>query len=317
MRTYDVQDMTTEQHRDPQGAYPPSAIAWCGWRIDGPDAWRPLKITGDPAKGSMMIGDGERPVLFVQWRQVGARGFDADTWLSRRFRKLRALPDTKAPRPRGVETAAWVREIELREGQSKSVWCGYSRAAELLLELVTTNVTGHLDNRETLEQVLPTLSVSGHTEACLWSLYGVGLLSPPGFKLVRRHLFSGDIALGFKRRGREGLLLRQVYPAGMAVSRRPLERWLKMPPFTERRRPPKRAPQAWSQQGLEGMARTGWRHLPSPMGWCNPRYATAIAAVDAGRDRLLIAERVSPREHGVDLVTECILNMNRQGAADA
>ena len=210
-----------------------------------------------------------------------------------------------------------MRALELREGLSKSVWCGYSRSAGLLLELITTNVTGADDTRDALERALATTAVADRAAPCLWSLYGVGFVSPPGFELVRKHLFSGDIALGFKRKRREGLLLRQVYPAGMAVSRRPLERWLQSPPFTERRRPPKGTPAAWAGSGLEGIMRQGRRRLPSPLGWCNPRYATAIAAVDATRDRLLIAERVTPRAHDAGLVVSCIESMNAEEGAHA
>ena len=131
----------------------------------------------------------------------------------------------------------------------------------------------------------------------------------PLTSLRRRHLFSGDVALSFAR-GSESLLLRQVYPAGIAVQRRPLERWLRLPPFTERRRPPREALETERFRGFDGLLRRGWRRLPSPMGWCSPRFATAIAVVDRERDRLLISELLTKREHCADLVRRSISEMN-------
>lgn len=161
-----------------------------------------------------------------------------------------------------------------------------------------------------LEDILPGLRVTAKDEPCRWSLYDVAFVSPAGFELVRRHLFSGDIALGLAKGKQEGLLLRQVYPAALAIERRPLERWLAETPFKERRRAPTVRPDKWQRNGMNGILRRGHRRLPSPMGWCSSRYSTAIAAVDEKLDRVLIAEHQTRGQHGHDQTQWCVENMN-------
>ena len=287
-----------------------STIAWCGWSMAVPSEWRPLQIRGELKKGSMMIGDSDRPLLLVQWRRVESADFDAQAWLKKRFKKQHSAPDDAPPQPRGFSAVAWTREIALRENESKSAWYGYSEEGGLLLELVTTNLTQDKPSSNMLEDILPGLKVTAKDEPCRWSLYDVGFVSPAGFELVRRHLFSGDIALGLAKGKQEGLLLRQVYPAALAVGRRPLERWLEETPFKERRRPLKVRPNRWNKNGMNGILRRGRRRLPSPLGWCNSRYSTAIAAVDERLDRVLIAEHLTPKEHGTDQIQWCVENMN-------
>ena len=109
-------------------------IAWCGWRMLVPPDWRPLKITGEPGKGSMMIGDADQPLILVQWRRVADKDFDAAAWLSGRFKKLRTTPGAGAPQARGIQVSGWVKDLALREDDVKSVWYGFSRSAGLLLE---------------------------------------------------------------------------------------------------------------------------------------------------------------------------------------
>ena len=287
-----------------------SEIAWCGWRIRVPLEWRPLKIQGEFRKGSMMIGDGEQPRLLVQWRRVKDDGFDVQRWFRERFSRQRAMPEPGAPCPPGFDASAWARDFEVREGEAKSMWYGYSRTAGLLLECVTANLTSAVARNPVLGEVLPALSVSGRDEPIRWSLYDVVFVSPPGFELVRRHLYSGDIALGLAGGDQEELLLRQVYPAGMALSRRSLQGWLETSPFTERRQAPAAMPEKWERKGPGGIVRSGWRRLRFPLGWCNPRYSTAVAAVDGTLDRLLIAEYRTRREHDQATVRWCVENMN-------
>jgi hypothetical protein len=96
----------------------------------------------------------------------------------------------------------------------------------------------------------------------------------------------------------------------MAVARRALEGWLDAPPFAERRRPPAAWPEKLVMDGMEGLLRRGWRRLPSPLGWCNPRHSTAIAAVDRELDRLIIVEHQTRREKDDGIARWCAGAMN-------
>jgi hypothetical protein len=198
----------------------------------------------------------------------------------------------------------------MRKGGSKTIWSGYAAEAGLLLEVIVTSLTEEPLRAAIFASLVPKINVSVRDKPCCWSMYSVSFMSPPGFELNKRHLFSGDVALQFSRGRKETLLMRQVYPAGLALSRRNLERWMESAPFGERRR--LRAPVrvAWRRDApreLEGIRQSGWKRLPSPLGRCAPRHSVAVAAVDKELDRLLIAERQNRRDDGgaeVDWVVE-------------
>jgi hypothetical protein len=113
-------------------------------------------------------------------------------------------------------------------------------------------------------------------------------------------------------------VIRQLYPAGLAASRRTLDRWLEVPPFLDRRRVWKPGREAWRcRAGVEGIRRCGWRRLPAPLGRVAPRYTTAIAAVDEGLDRLLIAEHQAREQNGADAAEWTVGRMNEGLAGPA
>jgi hypothetical protein len=113
---------------------------------------------------------------------------------------------------------------------------------------------------------------------------------------------SGDIALRLVK-GQETLVLRTVYPADLALSRRKLPDWLDDSPFLERRKNRDATTKEWRCPAppLEGLLRTGWKRLPVPMGWMKPLYCTAIVAVDQELDRLVLVDhrRPSPTDSGL------------------
>jgi hypothetical protein len=294
-----------------------TTIAWCGWSLPLPEDWRPLKIEGGHAKGSMMIGDGRQPILLVRWmRTHNQPRFDMQRWLAARFRKQGLTPDGNAPRPVAIDHAAWARDTADSKGGRKTTWYGYAAQSRLLMEIVTTDLTEAAVRDEIFSACLPRLVVTADDESCTWNLYGISFISPPGYVLRRSHLFSGDIALELARGKRDTLLLRQVYPAGLAVERRKLDRWLQTPPFTERRFWNK---QVFTKQAPNPGSRTcrGWKRLRAPMGWCAPRFSTAIATIDEAHDRLLIAEHQEAAEHNMATVELAVQQMRSKPLAAA
>jgi hypothetical protein len=132
---------------------------------------------------------------------------------------------------------------------------------------------------------------------------------------VERHLFSGDIALRLENDS-ESLLLRTVYPAGLALSRRKLPKWLDASPFLERRKNRNTETQEWRSDApkLKGVLRTGWKRLPFPLGWLKPRYCTAVVAVDKELDRLVLAEHRTPEPVSSETVIRAVQQMNQEVA---
>jgi hypothetical protein len=288
-------------------------LSWAGWSMPVREDWRPMRIKGEHRAGSMMIGDAESPIVRVKWfRPKDAEKFDGAAWLKERFKQLGAVPESGAPKPERFTGVGWVRDLEPKEGESRSVWYGWSLDAGIALECVVTNLTDEEARDEVLNVSVAGLQVTSAGEPCRWSLYGIGFVSPAGFELEKKHLYSGDIALQFKA-GKERVLLRQVYPAKLAVSRRKLERWLDCSPFKQHRKFKLRNSEPWhlnSGRQVDGIKRQGAKRLPSPLGFCAARSTCAIAAEDKQNDRVLIAEHIVPGECSGDLVGQAIASMN-------
>jgi hypothetical protein len=194
-------------------------------------------------------------------------------------------------------------------------WYGFSSAAGLGLELAAS---GHLDSRQRRaldDLVLPSLRLAPADQPTRWAVFEASFVSPAGFLLRAARLHVGDIALCLAARGGRRLLLRQVYPADLALSRRPLEAWLDYPPFREHRRFRREGEaQPWQAASfgrrLEGLLRRGRKALPAPLGPLGGRRSVAAAARDTELERLLLAEYDGPHEADPDVVAEAIGQMN-------
>lgn len=319
--------MTTLAHQ-PAPADMTCRIAWQGWEIPARQEWRPLSIAGDHGAGAVLVGDGERPLFQVRWRRFGegnALPGAADAWLRRRFRGLPLDGDRGCPCPEGFDDAAWFRDLELGGGRQKTVWAGISRAAGTVLELVTTSLVPGEVRQGILDGHLPGLRAMPLGQSWRWSLYEVGFRVPGEYRLLRRHLYSGDVALLFRGPQGERLLVRQVYPGTLALERRAASRWLACGPFPETRRFRSEAegpldagvrtagspdPVA-AAAGPVGWRRAGRKVMAFPLAWLAPRHSHAALVHDPGLDRLLLAEHDATAPGGAALVAQCLQEMNR------
>lgn len=293
-----------------------SWLAWEGWSVKIPADWRPLKIDGNHGRGSMMVGNAEKAIMLVKWwRPEDRPSFSVEEWLKHRFKKLGTVPteEPSAPRPNGFSKTAWVVELESKDGSSKTIWYGHAPAAGMVLEVVLNcNVEKYLQQK-VIKKILPGLQVNSRNEETPWALYEVSFLSPQGFILNQRHLCSGDVALEFVKGKTETLLVRQVYPAGLAMKRRTYERWLEEYPFKEHRRFKLQTIKHWEHnvpRRMTGMKRYGWKQLSFPLGFCSRRFSSAVAATDEEIDRTLIAEYMSRQDMADDVVVKAIERMN-------
>ncbi|MHC4202128.1 MAG: hypothetical protein ACYSU0_19225, partial [Planctomycetota bacterium] len=181
---------------------------------------------------------------------------------------------------------------------------GYSPRADLALEVAVNGRAPEKTRRKIFSRVLPTLSASGPGEPVRWEIFSAVFRSPPGFAMADKRTVLGDLALLFRSGSGRRLVLRQVYPAGVALERRKIERWLEAGPFKERRRcRPEGEPVDWSVEldgersgrALAGRKRLGRKCAPFPFGWLAPRWSSSAAVRDEERERLLLAEYDWPK----------------------
>lgn len=289
-------------------------LAWAGWLMRVPSDWRALRVAGDWGRGSMVVGDATEALMQVKWLRVPPERFDAARWLRRRLGKVAGDSAGDGPRPQGFSETAWASR---RGGANGALWYGYAPEAGMVIEVVVGG------RRRTAEQrVLPSLRASARGGATRWAVFGSSFESPPGFALVAQRLQLGDVALLFRGADRSRFVLRQVYPAQLALARRDLADWLEFPVFKEGRRfRPTERTRDWKIDlfgtELAGVLRTGRKQLPLPLGWIAPRRSIGAVVHDRALDRLLIAEHDSRGEPDEALLATALRSMNwalREGA---
>ncbi len=294
-----------------------SLLAWAGWQLQMPDDWRPLKLSGTPAKGWMMVGDAECAMFSIHWERPKAGALlDGQSWVAGRLRRHGVLPDGAPPAAEYFSACSWARGVQTEEDKQTTYWYGYAAPAELLLGLKINGVLPQAQLAQVTKRVLPTLRTSPADAPSTWAMYDLSFVAPPGFQLEKRHLFAGDVALEFRRGRRESLMLRQVYPGDLALGRRSYERWLAAYPFKQHRRlrSSGQKVEPWQEglrQGVTGMLRRGRKRLGFPLGGLAPRWTSALAVHDQRLNRLLIAEHMATEETDGSVCAEAIGGMNQ------
>jgi hypothetical protein len=297
-------------------------LAWANWRLTMPGAWHPLKLAGTQQKGQMIVGNHEGPLFIINWERPSTASYDGAKWIAGRFKKLGVRPADNPPAKAHFTECGWARDVQTREGSESTQWLGYSHPARLLIGFSVNGMIPEATRKQVVRHVLPTLTTSAREEETTWAMHNVSFSSPAGFELSQRKLFSGDIALEFSKGKHEELLLRQVYPAELALQRRHMEKWLECYPFKQHRRL-RRATlktdpwQCRQRPDLVGLQRSAWKRLPSPLGAWAPRQSLALAAHDRGLDRLLIVEHMAREAPDPATGAAAIDGMNRGDWADA
>ncbi len=274
------------------------SFAWQGLTVPLRPEWRPLRIEGNWEQGAVTIGDRQGAVFSLRWLRP-AGGVDGAAWIAQRTEQTAAGQSSpRPPQPAGFTAVNWIRGLAVREEARKTVWWGYAPTPDapkdaptqsavrpgVLVEAILTDLAKPETNAWFIEHSLPRLQAQPENGPLDWRIYSARFATPPGFRLQEHRLASGDLALRFKRGRREGLLLRQVYPAGLALARRNAEGWLADRPFLERRR----FRGELTEPRPQTLMRTGWKRIPFPFGPFAPRRCTGLLVEAA--DRLFMAE---------------------------
>lgn len=282
-------------------------LAWDGWSMRVPDYWRVLRIQNQGRVQNMVVGDGDRGLLRISWRSVGAK-FAARQWIERSIKDIGVGEAEAEDSNPHATVAAWLPRATARDDGVGALWFGHFAQAGLAVECAVNGAaeSGLVD--QFAKHMLPTLRARPKGGATPWALHGALFESPAGYSLSRHNLLAGDLALELTATGSRRILLRQVYPACLALDRRTLRGWLRESPFPERRRfrslgEPKREDDIYLQQGRKAF---GW-----PFHWIAAHSVLSGLQHDTERDRLLIAEHEGPSPPRADATRESIEAMRR------
>ena len=287
-----------------------AALAWAGWGMRVPADWRPLDIQGGWRRGTMVIGDADQPLLQVKWWRPRRKRFDADRWIRRKARHGQPVEDWE-----DFPVAAKLRKGGRGRRAGRQLWYAYSPEARLAIQLVVGASLPEARAREIDRRVLPSLRTSAVDEPTRWAVFGVSFVSPADMVYRASRLNVGDMVLCVTGSGGRRALMRQVYPAGLALSRQSLDDWIAQTSLRERRRTHLEGrPRSWSRQSagrtLKGVLQTGRKGLPAPLGFIGRRRTVAVAVVDSSLDRLLLATCDGRREPDESVLADLIDNMN-------
>ncbi len=266
-------------------------IAWQSWRIEVPDRWGPVRIEGNHDQGYMLIADLHQPRLGIRWKKIS--------------RRPGSVPDLVRKAIAGEIGAAGVDELAMpgnsrmwespmlfedRDPPGRDVWVAYGAESGRLFELVY-----HAHRRDQLlaQNLAPTLLEDYAPARRDWSIFDLSCSVPGEMGLIRHRLNLGDMALMFGGTvgGRKhALCVRQIGPAKLALSRRPLDRWIAEQASWRGTRYKLQGVSASAGIAEAIMRRTLVRRRRFAWMWWQAGEYTLLARHDIARDKLLIVD---------------------------
>jgi hypothetical protein len=207
-------------------------LGWAGLLMPIPTSFRLAKIDGKARKGSLVLADDERPRVEIAWATVTRGRFDAEALLHRRLaRVLRVNVRVVAQRVRRVSSDSFdpmvscddsTRDFDRFAGYCphtrRIIDCAYHRGTPREDALVRRHTFGDLIDQR-LDQPMR------------WALFDLSFTAPAGYRYDAAVLNVGDMAVRVspfegEYRG-PSVTVRQIYPAGVALQRQPLEQWMR------------------------------------------------------------------------------------------
>lgn len=203
-------------------------IAWQGWQMNIPDQWAPVKLEGHHEQGYMLVADLHQPRLGIRWKKNDGRHLNVNALAHKAMAGEIGRVAADELRSDTHVSELWDSPLLFVDDQppGRDVWVGYSRQSRRLFEIVYH--THHRD-QVLVNQVLPSLSEKADASHKKWSIFDLSCTVPTELSLTRHRLNLGDMALMFDgtvQGKKQAACVRQIGPAKLALSRRPLERWI-------------------------------------------------------------------------------------------
>jgi|GEM_PF-4809336 len=215
----------------------PFEVGWCNWWFSVPSVWKFFHVAGNYSKGVLVLGDQEKPRLELSWVWVTRRGLDSESYVRKFLLKLVNAGKNRPQSPEvricslpGFEVVASIHH----DGKIFSV--GYCQVSHRMLQWVY-----HEGSKTEVKQMTACLLLwrdQPLETQSRWKFFELDFSIPAGFRLHSATLNLGDMDLVFYDPSvwgtRHRLFLRFAYPASLALSRQPMEKWLKQ--LLERRK---------------------------------------------------------------------------------
>ena len=279
-------------------------FGWCGLLTRIPTSWRLYRVLGNDGNGSLRLSDEEAVRLEFAWGRIARRRFDPEDFVRRRLRKsTRSRPAELETLVEPVQHEA-LKPLLFAPDPEKQLqrWVGYAPATGRVIEIVHHHHDDPPDPR-VRQVVIPELVDQPLESARQWAFFSVSLTTPAEFTYETSQMNMGDMSLTVTRKSRwrrdERLTIRQVYPGGLALSRRNLQAWIEDFVKKDRKllRPNKRTHRFAGQPAFEELHTAVGDGLRCPMRlrraiaavmWRYPRRFELDVIHDERRDRLVV-----------------------------
>lgn len=214
-------------------------VAWCGLWFAVPEAFRPFDVNGNTRRGVISLGAAGRPRLNIRWSTVAYRRVNAESLVRRQL--LRGLPRRQArqlvPKIQTIENENIQPMLSLTDVARESTRCvGFSQVTNRLIELLYDHDTPREDAlvRQIAFGQVSDQPVEGPQR---WAFFDVSFIAPAAMRYENSKLNIGDMSVRLAgrphrrdrkrgRRHRAAVTVRQIYPAELALQRKPINGWM-------------------------------------------------------------------------------------------
>ncbi len=282
-------------------------LAWQGWKFALPSDWSPIKIEGDFNKGFFALADLERQRIGVRWQTLRKKA-DVEKVITEAMRRevgqLACDESTLSSSDRWTSARLYIEP----EPAGRDVWIAHCRETGRLIEVVY-----HAMKRDRVLQheIVPFVHNGGEPNgtASDWSVFWMNVRLPTPMKLTGQRLNVGDLTLSFS--AAEGaIVIRQIAAAGVALNRRPIDKWLATLGEPKRYKPDGSGDEV-KIDSFEGTRLPLIRRRRQVwMRWIPASYVTYVLR-DIEHDRLVLLR--SPND---ELAREVITGLNRANARE-
>jgi hypothetical protein len=288
-------------------------LAWAGLALPLPRDYRPARIEGNHEKGLILLADDHRPRLVLAWATVTRREFDPTEFCTQKlislFDSTAGVGPSSVKRVSGNPSFTTMIYAHSRE-EEKIRAVGYCPATGRIIDSLYHVGTAREDMAFT-EGLLRNITDQPIDKPYQWGVLGSSFTVPEGFRYLESTLNLGDQLTRFIAGKSEAngpvLVVRQVYPADLALSRQSLEEWLEdwatgrgasYAPKTHRQGvtfPVVKDPATLA--GHVGFSIESHLRIPLKISrWWMPRHSRFYAVHHKGVDRLVFIQVAGPLE---------------------
>ncbi|MBN1807534.1 MAG: hypothetical protein JW909_00585 [Planctomycetes bacterium] len=224
--------MSARKSRNRKKSAAPTAatipLGWMGMLTEVRPDLRPYKIDGHYRKGVICLSDAARPRLEILWNSVTRRRFRARDFAIRQLSRIAGADVTKSAKE--IENSSLEGLLLYRNRETGRDHCvGYCPATDRVFEIAYHHESPGDD--ETFRKItLARFSDQERDTPWKWAFFGMSFVSPAGYTLKHWTLNLGDmtVRLADERSWttRPGMVLREIYPAELALARMDLEAWM-------------------------------------------------------------------------------------------